>query len=549
MGATASRNIKSEVSVSSQIDALITELNGIKTFKEIMDMIDAFQELYRVTRSLDNVDENYVLTDEGFGNMVRTRFKETYYYDVYDYDNPIRIDTGNDKIAYSKFHKHISFCCELFDKIHDKIEKISICTDEAVKSDIDKIRIIGSALWGIQSEIPKLIKIKGILYFIDQNTQRHYRIYNLNYVEMYKIFLLPSESVSLTMLLFKTDVPFLKALYDISILRNIIEDYDARISYIGWKDLFNTDEEIKKRDDMKIYKDGLIADMVAKIQGLDIEEYKGEITEKTKENIDYCNNILKDKDIYNKDRHPPLPISSEIEYLINKRKVGKMNPILQRYLNSAEHIERIINERIAQNRFITSRGGENLNRDVSYDDIDYEIYNKYKSSIPDKHIFERHLLVLKGERNKNLNNYIDSDLIYVIFCIKLLEELKPDEITSVINLELKQLKEDKEVIERIIKDLQSKQYLNNDIILEYYNTLEDKYKKIFKKYFSTYYTKIKPLLITMSGGGKYKMHSKKEILGKMRCIYKKAGDRKEYIKHKGIFITLRKFREYNKQKK
>lgn len=54
------------------------------------------------------------------------------------------------------------------------------------------------------------------------------------------------------------------------------------------------------------------------------------------------------------------------------------------------------------------------------------------------------------------------------------------------------------------------------------------------------------------GGGKYKMHGKKEILGKMRCIYKKAGDRKdrkEYIKHKGNFITLRKFREYNKQKK
>ena len=57
---------------------------------------------------------------------------------------------------------------------------------------------------------------------------------------------------------------------------------------------------------------------------------------------------------------------------------------------------------------------------------------------------------------------------------------------------------------------------------------------------------------SLLGGGKYKMHSKKEILGKMRCIYKKAGDRKdrkEYIKHKGNFITLRKFREYNKQKK
>lgn len=64
--------------------------------------------------------------------------------------------------------------------------------------------------------------------------------------------------------------------------------------------------------------------------------------------------------------------------------------------------------------------------------------------------------------------------------------------------------------------------------------------------------RLKEKKIEYLGGGKYKMHSKKEILGKMRCIYKKTGDRKdrrEYIKHKGNFITLRKFREYNKQKK
>ena len=69
----------------------------------------------------------------------------------------------------------------------------------------------------------------------------------------------------------------------------------------------------------------------------------------------------------------------------------------------------------------------------------------------------------------------------------------------------------------------------------------------------TYYIlglqRLKEKNVEYLGGGKYKMHSKKEILGKMRCIYKKEGDRKEYIKHKGNFITLRKFREYNKQKK
>lgn len=42
---------------------------------------------------------------------------------------------------------------------------------------------------------------------------------------------------------------------------------------------------------------------------------------------------------------------------------------------------------------------------------------------------------------------------------------------------------------------------------------------------------------------------KKEILGKQRCIYKKAGDRKEYVKYKGNLITLKDYKKIISVKK
>ena len=56
-----------------------------------------------------------------------------------------------------------------------------------------------------------------------------------------------------------------------------------------------------------------------------------------------------------------------------------------------------------------------------------------------------------------------------------------------------------------------------------------------------------------SSGGKRKvnpvkptMNGKKEILGKQRCIYKKAGDRKEYVKYKGVLITVKDYKKVMK---
>jgi len=46
-----------------------------------------------------------------------------------------------------------------------------------------------------------------------------------------------------------------------------------------------------------------------------------------------------------------------------------------------------------------------------------------------------------------------------------------------------------------------------------------------------------------------KKTSKKEVLGKMRCIYKIPGDRKEYVKYKGKLITVKDYKMLNKKPK
>ena len=52
----------------------------------------------------------------------------------------------------------------------------------------------------------------------------------------------------------------------------------------------------------------------------------------------------------------------------------------------------------------------------------------------------------------------------------------------------------------------------------------------------------------LRGGKKSKKQPKKEILGKIICIHKIPGDRKEYVKHKGKLITIKKYKELMKVK-
>lgn len=51
------------------------------------------------------------------------------------------------------------------------------------------------------------------------------------------------------------------------------------------------------------------------------------------------------------------------------------------------------------------------------------------------------------------------------------------------------------------------------------------------------------------GNAKVTKINKKEILGRERCIYKKPGDRKEYLKHKGELITVKDYKKRMKDKK
>jgi hypothetical protein len=44
------------------------------------------------------------------------------------------------------------------------------------------------------------------------------------------------------------------------------------------------------------------------------------------------------------------------------------------------------------------------------------------------------------------------------------------------------------------------------------------------------------------GGSSKKTNKKKNILGRERCIYKKSGDRKEYLKYKGDLITVKEYK-------
>jgi hypothetical protein len=51
------------------------------------------------------------------------------------------------------------------------------------------------------------------------------------------------------------------------------------------------------------------------------------------------------------------------------------------------------------------------------------------------------------------------------------------------------------------------------------------------------------------GNAKVTKINKKEICGRERCIYKKPGDRKEYLKHKGELITVKDYKKRMKDKK
>jgi hypothetical protein len=81
-----------------------------------------------------------------------------------------------------------------------------------------------------------------------------------------------------------------------------------------------------------------------------------------------------------------------------------------------------------------------------------------------------------------------------------------------------------------------------------YSSIEDgeilDYETIYGEMYKKYVEEHKHLF-PQRGGKKLK---KKSILGTEKCIYKKQGDRKEYIRHKGKLITVKEYRKIKANK-
>ncbi len=112
-----------------------------------------------------------------------------------------------------------------------------------------------------------------------------------------------------------------------------------------------------------------------------------------------------------------------------------------------------------------------------------------------------------------------------------------------------------------IKNILSEDYLNKYNEKAPRQTSKEELRKRFNnlifidEYISTEISKeisdakAQPRQYRVGGNAKVKKINKKEILGKERCIYKKPGDRKEYLKHKGELITVKDYKKLMKDKK
>jgi hypothetical protein len=79
------------------------------------------------------------------------------------------------------------------------------------------------------------------------------------------------------------------------------------------------------------------------------------------------------------------------------------------------------------------------------------------------------------------------------------------------------------------------------------NYLVDQLEILHQAFFNSEHFPIKIKHIIeepLQEGGKYqpKKMNKKDILGKERCIYKKQGDKREYVKYKSELITVKDFK-------
>lgn len=96
-------------------------------------------------------------------------------------------------------------------------------------------------------------------------------------------------------------------------------------------------------------------------------------------------------------------------------------------------------------------------------------------------------------------------------------------------------------IEKIKENKYSEGNTGEESIINY---IVDQLEILNKTFENSKYELIPGIKEKVQGAGKYqaKKMNKKDILGKERCIYKKQGDKREYVKYKSQLITVKDFK-------
>lgn len=106
-----------------------------------------------------------------------------------------------------------------------------------------------------------------------------------------------------------------------------------------------------------------------------------------------------------------------------------------------------------------------------------------------------------------------------------------------------------DILNNVINELMQKHY--GILISNRINSINGKILSNYRKVIGH----VNNVLLNMTnmmkkiGGNKGKKEYKKDILGNLRCIYKIPGDRKEYVKHNGMLITVKNYKDIISSKK
>ena len=154
---------------------------------------------------------------------------------------------------------------------------------------------------------------------------------------------------------------------------------------------------------------------------------------------------------------------------------------------------------------------------------------------------------------KNMNNIKDTPFDFLNDISDLLVQTVFDKfiITKVsrdlkIEFKYKQMFIRIDILNNVISGLMQEHYsilISNNI-----NSINDKSLSNYRRFIENI-KKFGNFFKKNIGGNKGKKEYKKDILGNLRCIYKIPGDRKEYVKHNGMLITVKNYKDIISSKK